>query len=82
MAELTYREALNRALDEEMARDSKVFLMGEEVGEYDGAYKVSKGLLAKYGSERVRGHADIGIGIHGARGWGGDRRSSSPSWSG
>ncbi|MHB0895987.1 MAG: pyruvate dehydrogenase complex E1 component subunit beta [Spirochaetales bacterium] len=69
MAELTYREALNRALDEEMARDPKVFLMGEEVGEYDGAYKVSKGLLAKYGSERVRdtpiselGFTGLGVG--------------------
>lgn len=69
MAELTYREALNRALDEEMARDPKVFLMGEEVGEYDGAYKVSKGLLAKYGPERVRdtpiselGFTGIGVG--------------------
>jgi len=54
MAIITYREALNRALDEEMARDGRVFLMGEEVGEYEGAYKVSKGLLAKYGAERVR----------------------------
>ncbi|HRZ90474.1 MAG TPA: alpha-ketoacid dehydrogenase subunit beta, partial [Spirochaetia bacterium] len=53
MAVLTYREALNRALDEELARDDRVLLMGEEVGEYDGAYKVSKGLLAKYGPNRV-----------------------------
>ena len=69
MAELTYREALNKALDEEMARDPKVFLMGEEVGEYDGAYKVSKGLLEKYGPERVRdtpiselGFTGLGVG--------------------
>lgn len=53
MATMTFREALNQALDEEMARDSKVFLMGEEVGEYQGAYKVSQGLLDKYGAERV-----------------------------
>ena len=53
MAILTYREALNRAMDEEMARDENVVLLGEEVAEYDGAYKVSKGLLNKYGSERV-----------------------------
>ncbi len=53
MAVITVREALNRALDEEMARDPSVFLMGEEVAEYDGAYKVSKGLLAKYGPQRV-----------------------------
>ncbi len=50
---ITYREALNAALDEEMARDETVFLIGEEVGEYNGAYKVSKGLLDKYGPRRV-----------------------------
>ena len=48
MAEMTYREALNQALDEEMERDDSVFLMGEEEAEYDGAYKVSKGLLDKF----------------------------------
>ena len=53
MAVLSYREALNRAMDEEMARDPMVVLMGEEVAEYDGAYKVSRGLLGKYGPERV-----------------------------
>jgi pyruvate dehydrogenase E1 component beta subunit len=69
MAIITYREALNRALDEEMARDPSVFLMGEEVAEYDGAYKVSKGLLAKYGPKRVidtpiteLGFTGIGVG--------------------
>jgi pyruvate dehydrogenase E1 component beta subunit len=53
MPEIMYREALNQALDEEMGRDPRVFLMGEEVGRYDGAFKVSKGLLDKYGSARV-----------------------------
>ncbi len=53
MAVLTFREALNQAIDEEMARDERVCLIGEEVAEYDGAYKVSKGLLAKYGARRV-----------------------------
>lgn len=53
MATMTFREALNAALDEEMARDPKVYLMGEEVGEYQGAYKVSQGLLDKYGALRV-----------------------------
>jgi len=53
MAEITYREALNQALREEMHRDEDVFLMGEEVAEYDGAYKVSKGLLAEFGDRRV-----------------------------
>ncbi|MBU0953964.1 MAG: pyruvate dehydrogenase complex E1 component subunit beta [Spirochaetes bacterium] len=53
MAIITYREALNRAMDEEMRRDPTVVLMGEEVAEYDGAYKVSRGLLEKYGPERI-----------------------------
>ena len=53
MAERTFREALNEALDEELARDSRVFLMGEEVGYYEGAYKVSQGLLTKYGAKRI-----------------------------
>ena len=52
MAVITYREALNRALREEMERDDSVFLLGEEVGEYDGAYKVSKGLLDEFGEWR------------------------------
>lgn len=53
MPELAYRDALKEALQEEMARDPRVFLMGEEVARYDGAYKVSKGLLDKFGSARV-----------------------------
>ncbi len=53
MPEITYREALNQALAEEMERDDSVFLMGEEVAEYDGAYKVSKGLLDRFGDKRV-----------------------------
>lgn len=47
------REALRQAMDEEMARDPNVFIMGEEVGDYNGAYKVTKGMLAKWGPERV-----------------------------
>ena len=69
MALLTYREALNQALREEMQRDPDVFLMGEEVGEYDGAYKVSKGLLAEFGPNRIvdspiseLGFAGLGVG--------------------
>ena len=53
MQERTYRDALNEALDEEMARDENVYLMGEEVAEYHGAYKVSKGLWEKYSDKRV-----------------------------
>merc|ERR1719178_469035 len=47
------REAINSAIDEEMARDEKVFLLGEEVAQYQGAYKVTKGLFQKYGEKRV-----------------------------
>ncbi len=66
---MTFREALRQAIDEEMARDDSVLLMGEEVGEYNGAYKVSEGLLAKYGASRVidtpiseEGFTGVGIG--------------------
>ncbi|XP_055881340.1 pyruvate dehydrogenase E1 component subunit beta, mitochondrial-like [Biomphalaria glabrata] len=52
-AELTVRDALNAAIDEEIERDDKVFLLGEEVAQYDGAYKVSKGLWKKYGDKRI-----------------------------
>lgn len=51
---MAVRDALNLAMCEEMERDGSVFLMGEEVGAYDGAYKVSKGMLEKFGPERVR----------------------------
>ncbi len=53
MAVIAFREALNQALREEMQRDENVFLMGEEVGAYNGAYKVTKGLLSEFGSKRV-----------------------------
>lgn len=66
---LTVREALRDAMAEEMRRDPKVFLMGEEVAEYEGAYKVSQGLLDEFGSQRVidtpiteQGFAGIGVG--------------------
>ena len=54
MADVTYREALRRALDEELGRDERVFLMGEEIGRFEGSYKVTAGLWQKYGPERVR----------------------------
>ncbi len=69
MAVMTYRDALNAALREEMHRDDTVFLMGEEVAEYDGAYKVSRGLLKEFGARRVvdtpiaeLGFTGIGVG--------------------
>ena len=69
MPQIAYREALNQAMVEEMERDDRIFLMGEEVGHYNGAYKVSKGMLEKFGERRVldtpiaeNGFAGIGIG--------------------
>ena len=69
MAVIAYREALNQAMREEMTRDPDVFLIGEEIGLYDGAYKVSKGLLDEFGEWRVRdapiselGFAGLGVG--------------------
>ncbi len=53
MREIEYRDALNEAFDEELARDPSVVLMGEEVAQYDGAYKVTKGLWKKWGDKRV-----------------------------
>ena len=69
MAVITYRDALTQALREELTRDDRVFLMGEEVAQYNGAYKVSKGLLDEFGPMRIvdtpiteLGFAGIGVG--------------------
>jgi len=69
MREITYRQALNEALAEELERDPNVFLMGEEVAEYNGAYKVSQGLLERFGPKRIidtpiseNGFAGFGVG--------------------
>ncbi len=69
MREIQFREALREAMNEEMRRDPRVFLMGEEVAEYNGAYKVSQGMLEEFGPDRVidtpiseLGFAGIGVG--------------------
>ena len=69
MREIQFREALREAMNEEMRRDERVFLMGEEVAEYNGAYKVSQGMLDEFGSRRIidtpiaeLGFAGIGVG--------------------
>ncbi len=69
MAELQFREAIRAAIEEEMAQDEDIFVMGEEVAEYDGAYKVTEGLLDKFGQKRMidtpiseLGFAGIGVG--------------------
>src|ERR1700704_2108286 len=69
MRQIAFREALREAMNEEMRRDERVFLMGEEVAEYNGAYKVSQGMLDEFGPKRVidtpiseLGFAGIGVG--------------------
>ena len=69
MREIQMREALREAMQEEMRRDDTVFLMGEEVAQYNGAYKVSQGMLDEFGAKRVidtpiaeLGFAGIGVG--------------------
>ena len=69
MPTISYREALTQAMREEMERDDSVFLMGEEVGHYQGAYKVSQGLLEQFSERRVidapiaeMGFSGIGVG--------------------
>src|SRR5574343_1761944 len=69
MRSIAFREALREAMSEEMRRDDRVFLMGEEVAQYNGAYKVSQGMLAEFGAKRVidtpiseLGFSAIGVG--------------------
>ncbi len=69
MREIQFREALREAMNEEMRKDERIFLMGEEVAEYNGAYKVSQGMLAEFGAKRIidtpiseLGFAGIGVG--------------------
>jgi pyruvate dehydrogenase E1 component beta subunit len=69
VAVISYREALNQAMREEMERDASVFIMGEEVGHYNGAYKVTQGLLQRFSERRIvdapiaeMGFAGIGVG--------------------
>src|SRR5437879_8526031 len=69
MREIQFREALREAMSEEMRKDDKIFLMGEEVAQYNGAYKVSQGMLDEFGAKRIidtpiaeLGFAAIGVG--------------------
>src|SRR4051795_7690993 len=68
MAVMRYREALNQALREEMQRDENVFLMGEDIGVFNGAFKVTAGLLDEFGEKRVRDtpiseNTIVGVGV-------------------
>ncbi|MCB0332444.1 MAG: hypothetical protein KDD55_03025, partial [Bdellovibrionales bacterium] len=69
MREIPIRDALREAMSEEMRRDERVFLVGEEVGHYNGAYKCSRGMLEEFGAKRVidapiaeNGFTGIGVG--------------------
>ena len=69
MRQIRFREALREAMSEEMRRDERIFLMGEEVAQYEGAYKVSQGMLQEFGPKRIidtpiseLGFAGIGVG--------------------
>ena len=69
MREIQFREALREAMSEEMRKDDRIFLMGEEVAEYNGAYKVSQGMLDEFGPKRIidtpiaeLGFTGIGVG--------------------
>src|SRR5213080_5554862 len=69
MRTVEFREALREAMSEEMRKDENIFLMGEEVAEYNGAYKVSQGMLAEFGPKRIidtpiseLGFSGIGVG--------------------
>ena len=73
MPEITIREALKIALNEAMENDEKVFIMGEDIGEYGGAYAVTDGFLKKFGSKRIKDtpiseQAFVGAGIGAAVG--------------
>ena len=68
MSVITYREALNQALAEEMERDPDVFLMGEDIGRYGGAFKVTEGLLDRFGEQRVIDTPISEVGFVGAAG--------------
>src|ERR1700748_2502607 len=68
MREIQFREALREAMNEEMRKDDKIYLMGEEVAEYNGAYKISQGMLDEFGAKRIidspiseNGFAGLGI---------------------
>src|SRR5258707_5092247 len=63
MRQIAFREALREAMNEEMRRDDRVFLMGEEVAEYNGAYKVSQGMLEEFGAKRVTDTPIPGLGL-------------------
>ena len=65
VTKMTVRDAINSAMSEEIERDPNVFLMGEEVAQYDGAYKVSKGMLERYGPDRIWDTPITGMGFTG-----------------
>ena len=79
MATMRMREALNAALREEMERDESVFLMGEDIGVFEGAFKVTEGLMKQFGESARPRHADLGEHDRRHRGRRGDGRACGPS---
>jgi hypothetical protein len=73
--EIEFRDAIREAMSEEMRRDKRVFLLGEEVAQYDGAYKVSQGMLGEFGERRI---IDTPISENGLRRPGDRRRGDGP----
>ena len=69
MREIQFRDALREAMTEEMRKDENIFLMGEEVADYNGAYKVSQGMLDEFGAKRVIDTPNRGIRVCWGRHW-------------
>ena len=86
MRELQFREALREAMNEEMRKDETIFLIGEEVAEYNGAYKVSQGMLEEFGEKRIIDTPIAELGFTYSSLWGSIKSKStaftSQSWRG
>ena len=80
MNEITYAQAIKDAMCEEMRRDPSVFLLGEDIGKYGGAFGVTRGMLEEFGEEPGAGHPHLGGGDHGVRGGRGNDRACGRSW--
>src|SRR2546421_5304126 len=78
--EVTYLEAISEALDEEMSRDERVFLMGEDIGPYGGAFRITEGFQKKYGEWRGFGKPFAGAGLLGGGGRGGGVGNGPRGW--
>ena len=80
MAVITYRQALHDTLRDELLRDESVILIGEEIGVFEGSYKITAGLLAEFGPDAGARHADRRGGLRRRRDRRGDARACARSW--